>query len=63
MWHITNQAAIEQLNEAINIQWKLVAYLESLCRWNSMKADIARLRENTEEISRCLNEALQYERI
>lgn len=60
MWTIIDQETIEQLNEAVNEQWKLVAYLQSLSRWNGLKKDIVKLRENIEAISELLCEAIVW---
>ena len=64
MWHVVNQEKIKELNEAVNQQWELVRHLQGLHRWKKDKAryrDILLLRDNLEQISALLAEAIIWE--
>ena len=64
MWHIADQSAIDELNEAINAQWSLLVHLKELMRWNStngLRNDFDQLWEITERISEALNTAILWE--
>ncbi len=66
MWYIVDQDKIKALNDAVNDQWAFIVGLEDLSRWNgqvgeAMRNDLVQLRENTENISAALNEAVLWE--
>ena len=71
MWYIVEQDKIKALNDAVNDQWAFIIGLEDLARWDgsarshtaseAMRDDLVQLRENTENISAALNEAILWE--